>query len=178
MNMRLFLLELYTPAVFRQRQLRLLMQGTAEAWGMTPPPNKPCSWRHLLQQYADFTAQLVAEAVPDAYLEDRLFKAAYNMGSDLRRRLKVRRQDEVGRALRLIYRGLGIDLMVTGMDIIVRRCYFQRFYTPQACRLMAAMDKGLVAGVSGGCRLEFQYRLTEGNACCKARLWPPGQTDE
>jgi hypothetical protein len=33
------------------------------------------------------------------------------------------------------------------------------------------LDAGLLAGLSDGGRLVFSQRITEGYACCRARLW-------
>jgi choline dehydrogenase-like flavoprotein len=71
----------------------------------------------------------------------------------------------------VLYRGLGIDLKGSADgQIIIRRCFFARFYTPRVCALVSALDQGLMAGLAGGGELDFTQRLTEGACCCRARF--------
>jgi hypothetical protein len=72
---------------------------------------------------------------------------------------------------RFLYGILDIDL--EGSDngeITVRRCYFSSFYSPQVCQIMSAMDRGLLAGLSGTGELVFSQRITEGPTCCRAHF--------
>ena len=76
-------------------------------------------------------------------------------------------------AARVVYGLLDIDLRGTpDGEITVRRCAFSDSYSPEVCRLVSALDTGLLAGLSGGDRLEFTQRITEGGPCCLARLRP------
>lgn len=54
--------------------------------------------------------------------------------------------------------------------VTVRRCYFSRFYAPNMCRVMSAMDRGIFAGLFGGGELTFKSRITEGLPCCRAEF--------
>jgi len=54
--------------------------------------------------------------------------------------------------------------------VTVKRCYFSQFYSGSVCDLISALDDGVFSGLSGGGRLVFSERLTEGNACCRAKL--------
>jgi hypothetical protein len=58
-------------------------------------------------------------------------------------------------------------------EITIGRCYFSDFYSPQACEVMSAMDRGLLAGLAGGGDLVFTERITEGRPCCRARFFSP-----
>jgi hypothetical protein len=76
-------------------------------------------------------------------------------------------------AARMVYGLLDIDLRGTRDGrITVRRCAFSDVYSAEICRLISALDAGLLAGLSGGDRLEFTQRITEGAPCCLARLRP------
>jgi hypothetical protein len=61
-------------------------------------------------------------------------------------------------------------IRVSHGEITVRRCPFSDVYSVEVCRLVGALDSGLLAGLSGGDRLEFTQRITEGAPCCLARL--------
>ncbi len=176
MNVRLVLLEIYLPAFLKRRKLQELMRCTAAACGATPPPGPERSYRRLWSAFAEFTYKLAAAAEPEK-IRQQLRLVGYNMGRQLRRELGVRSWAEARRALRLIYRALDIDLhMAPNGAVLVRACSFSRIYSAATCRLMSAMDEGLMAGVSGRKQLHFRERLTTGAACCRAELsFPDGQ---
>ena len=72
-----------------------------------------------------------------------------------------------------MYGLLDIDFRGNGRgELTVRRCAFSEVYSAEVCRLVSALDTGLLAGRSGGDRLEFSQRITEGAPTCLARLRP------
>jgi hypothetical protein len=77
-------------------------------------------------------------------------------------------------AARAVYRVLDIDLRGSPAgEVVVARCSFARIYSPEVCALMSSLDSGLFAGLTGGRRLTFSLRLTEGAPACAATLTPP-----
>ncbi len=71
----------------------------------------------------------------------------------------------------LIYGIVGIDFRGNPQgEVVISRCYFSSFYSPKVCGIISSLDAGLLSGISGGGRLSFQQRLTEGTECCRARL--------
>jgi hypothetical protein len=180
MNFRLAMLELYCPIPLRKRALRDLFSATARAFGVEPPQTDRFSWQRLLQAYAHFTREeaerLWTEKRDQEAVEKRLFANAWDLGADMRRRFRVRSRQEVVRLSRALYRMLDIsfDVQADG-EVIIRYCAFSRFYTGRVCRLISALDAGVCAGLSGGGKLEFSQRLTEGHAFCRGRLvFPEG----
>lgn len=177
MNVRLLLIQCYLPGTLKRRELRELQRRTAAALGCAPGPEtgiaKPLSHSQMLERYATFTRDqahlAMAAGAPPTVLSDRLRREAEEMGRSLRQRLRLRTNREFHSALKHIYRALGIDLRVsvTG-EVLVQNCFFSKFYPAPVCRLMSALDDGLVQGLSGGCRLRFTQRLTEGASCCRA----------
>jgi predicted ArsR family transcriptional regulator len=92
----------------------------------------------------------------------------------MRRRLGVRSHEEALRALELLYRQLSISLKAGGDGALeVSHCFFSPFYSSDACRVMSAMDEGIVAGLTGGCELCFEARITDGAPRCVASLRRP-----
>lgn len=173
-SIRLFLMRLYMPRRVRARELEELFARTAAAFGRpVPPAGRPLGPR--LQEYALFTRSQAEEALAaggdrDA-LERRLYRAAAGLGRRYRIRLGLRSPGEAMAAARLIYRRLGIDFRGTaGGAVTIRRCAFSAVYPPAVCRLVSALDRGLLAGLSGGGDLRFSQRITEGAACCRAVL--------
>lgn len=182
MNWRLLLLQLYLPGQLKRRQLLELHHRSAAALGCVSAQDcrktKAGSCRQLLKTLATFTKDqarlaMAAEASPEV-LSERLRREAAEMGRNLRKRLRLRTQGEFRTALKLVYRALGIDLRVSPSgEVLIRRCFFSTFYSAPVCRLMSSLDDGLVEGLSGGCRLRFTHRLTEGAPCCRAMIkWP------
>ena len=131
--------------------------------------------RALLERYASFTTRCAEQALADRMDLDvvsrRMWAHAYALGESFRRRLGVRTRADALRAARVAYRMIGIDLRADEHgDVTVDRCAFAARYSPQACRLMSALDAGLIAGLTDGGRLAFSERITEGRPRCLARI--------
>jgi hypothetical protein len=180
MNFPLAIVELYCPSPLKKRALRDLFAATARAFGVEPPPTDRLSWQHLLQAYARFTREeaerLWAENRDQEAVERRLFENARELGTDMRRRFRVRSREEFIRLSRALYGMLDISfgLRADG-EVIIKYCAFSRFYTGRVCRLISALDAGVCAGLSGGGKLEFSQRLTDGHGFCRGRfVFPEG----
>jgi hypothetical protein len=178
-SLRLALLERRTPCWLKRRLLDDLTRMTAEALGGSPPRWSTRAFDSRLQQYAAFSAgaagRILAGGDQAAIEVARtcLRTSAADLGSSLRRRLGLRREDDVARALTLLYRHIGIDFRPAGpSEVEVTRCAFARVYDERVCRLMSALDEGVAAGLSAGWRLRFSERLTAGASCCRASFGP------
>ncbi len=137
------------------------------------PPGRARGAHGRLKEYALFTRDRAEQALGGSgdlpAIDHRLFGAALAVGRGYRLRLKVRGTRDAMAAARLIYRGLGIDFRGTSEGtVIIRRCAFAEVYTPRVCALVSALDRGLLAGLTGGGVLEFQQRITEGADSCRA----------
>jgi hypothetical protein len=183
MSLALTVLKIHAPPGVKKRILRKLYLATARAFGAPPPPGlRRLSHAALLESYAAFTSAEAARALADAersaLVEERLYLDARALGQRLRRVLKIRTAGEVLALSRILYAALGIDFDGREPDeVTIRRCYFSRFYTADICRVMSSADAGVAAGLSGGGRLAFWQRITEGGDSCRARLIfeKPGQ---
>jgi len=175
MNLALAILDFYAPAPVRKKALCDLFSATAQAFGVDLPLTRGLSARRLLQAYALFTKEeserLWAEKRDQSEVERRLFRNASDLGAKLRGRFRVRSRDDIIRLSRILYKILGISFEGRpDGQVIIRDCAFSRFYTGRVCRLISALDAGAAAGISGGGKLEFTQRMTEGHDCCRARL--------
>jgi hypothetical protein len=175
MNTRLAVLRVHVPARIRRAAVRALFEATADAFGCQTPPLDRCSDDELRRRYARFTrtqAELALDGGDDPRaVEARLERNARRLGAQLRVQLRLTTAGEAMDAARVIYGMLGIDFRGTADgDIAIPRCFFSDHYTARVCRLIGALDAGLLAGLSGGGRLEFTQRITEGAPCCLARL--------
>jgi predicted ArsR family transcriptional regulator len=176
------MLEGHVPAVARRAALRALFATTAAGFGRPVPPLGGLDADALLRRYALFTREQAEAALRDGRdlpaLQDRLERGAHALGARLRAGLRLRTTEDAMAAARVVYGLLDIDFRGTGHgEITVRRCPFSDIYRADVCRLIGALDTGLLAGLSGGDRLEFTQRITEGAPCCLARLQPcrPGR---
>jgi hypothetical protein len=170
-------LGLHTPGCLRAWALGRLAAATAEAFGAPAPPLDGLGPEARLGAYARFTraeADAWLAAGRDAEgLAGRLYRSAAALGGQCREWLGPRGTGEVLDAARLLYRLLDIDLRGdAGGGVTIARCYFSRYYSAEVCRVMSAMDRGLLAGLSGGGVLTFSARITEGAPCCRAHLGP------
>jgi len=179
MNLRLGILRTWVPQFVKKRKLVELAAITANAFGVEAPRLRGLSFSDSLQTYALFTraeANKVTRRNQDSReIRERLFNNALGLGTDLRRALRISSQPEFMRACATIYSMIGIDFRpdIHG-QATVPKCYFSRYYSGAICRLISALDEGLVAGLSGGGRLSFYQRITEGYDCCRAHLALPG----
>ncbi len=173
--------------------LALLYRSTAAAFQCDMPRLRGLSREQCLQAYARFTAERAEDALRrgDGLLEldERLYRNAYRLGRLPGRLLRVQgvadapdvgvTDARLARLMALAQFLYGIlDIELEGRDsgrITVSRCYFSSFYSPQVCRLMSAMDRGLFAGLAGGGDLVFGERITEGSPCCRAHFSLPGR---
>jgi hypothetical protein len=182
-SLRLTILRHLPGRLVRPRVLDQLAQATAEAFETTAPRWRTRPFADRLATYAELTAAEAGRATGDT--SARLRRKALALGRATRRRLGIRHPEEALNALTLLYRCIGIE--ITGRlasdtmgesprgavldrlaDIEVTRCFFADYYCDSACRLMSAMDAGVVDGLFGGASLEFTQRITDGSACCRA----------
>jgi hypothetical protein len=167
--------RLVMPFGVRRRALEKLFARTAAAFGTPVPSSRRRGTSGRLLEYARFTRVQAEEAMRRgedlAALDRRLYRAAYSLGAGYRLQLGVRSVRGAMAAARLIYRGLNVDFHgSTDGEVVIRRCGFASMYTPQVCRLISALDRGLMAGLARGGELRFRQRLTEGADRCLACL--------
>ena len=175
-------------------ELERLFRATARAFGASVPARRAPGLAARLREYASFTrrhaeaalaraggasrsasggasGRTQAEAVgPQAEaVEGRLFQAGRELGQGYRARLGVRSLEEAMAAARVVYGGIGIDFR-GGADgkVVIHRCRFASIYSPGVCRVISAMDRGLLSGLADGGELHFCQRLTEGAPSCTA----------
>lgn len=173
MNARLTLFRACPRRFVRRGLLRALNAATAAAMGRSPAPVAGLGFRERLRAYAAFTASAAHEALERegdiAGVRTRLRARAHRLGRSLRDRLHLSDMGEAMAAARVAYGAIGIDFVGDEQGrITVRSCYFSRFYSPEVCGLVSALDEGLLAGLAGDGRLAFEQRITEGAECCRA----------
>lgn len=148
--------------------IRALHRMTAKAMGVPYRPGKPA-----LQSYARFTQEQLEQLATRPDAREKMYQAARDTGSLIRKVLLIRTDDRARRVLFRLYAYIGITLSgVCPGEITVEQCYFSRFYTPEMCRIMSSMDAGIFAGIFGGGKLHFHARITEGCPCCRAEFTP------
>lgn len=173
MNLAGRMLRFHVPELVRRRALRELFRSTAAAFGASPPSPAGLSAEGLLGSYAAFTAEQAATVLRSGaqqqVIRRRLYDLAYAIGTRLRNDLDITSTEDAMAAARAVYGMLRIDFQrVSEGDVCVRRCFFSTFYSAPVCHLMSGLDQGLLAGLTGGGRLEFRQRITEGAPCCLA----------
>ncbi|MCE7980031.1 MAG: hypothetical protein DYG89_02465 [Caldilinea sp. CFX5] len=175
MNMVVRLLQWHTPTFVKKWALHDLFVATAAAFGCTAPALNGRSYRECLRLYAQFTQSQVEAMIRDgrdlAAVKERLYANAFQLGQKYARLLRIRNQAAMRVIGRLLYAILDIDFQSNAQgEVVIRRCYFSRFYTGPICQVMSAMDRGLFAGLSDGGQLRFAARITEGSPCCLAHF--------
>ena len=70
---------------------------------------------------------------------------------------------------KILYRMLKIEFNGSAEgEVVIRHCFFSPYYTPEVCRIISALDEGLLSGLSNGGQMVFKERITEGKTCCLA----------
>jgi len=180
-SLKLKLMLALLPLAGRKKRLEDLFRLTAAAFDRELPDPRGQSRAEMLLGYARFTRG-EAERSPAmgtaGARRESLYELSLRLGRDIRAKIPVRSRADSTAALRCLYRFLDIDMAVDARGAVtIRHCFFAAHYTPEVCRFMSAMDEGIVAGLCGG-RLVFSQRITEGAACCRARiLWPGGENE-
>jgi hypothetical protein len=176
MNLLLSRLLTHQPALVKRQALVQLFRATAAAFQADMPRLSGLSREQCLLAYARFTAERADEALRQGDdlpgVQARLYENAYRLGRLPGRLLRVQGVGDTMVLGRFLYGILDIDFDGSSSDgeITIGRCYFSDFYSPEVCRVMSAMDRGLLAGLAGGGELAFSQRITEGHTCCRARF--------
>ncbi len=175
MSLLLSMVRAFPSRFLMKRKLKDLYALTARAFGGETPDLRNLSWDACLRHYAVFTRTEVEKAraagADLSLLSARLRENAAALGRQLRAQLRIRTPGDARDGLSLLYSAIKIDLQTSGNgDVSVPRCFFSAYYTPEVCRLVSALDEGLAEGFTGGGRLQFSQRITEGKECCRGVL--------
>jgi hypothetical protein len=165
----------HVPSFVKRQALVQLWRSTAAAFECEMPQLRGLSREECLLEYARFTARYAEQAIARgddlAGLQERLYRNAYRLGRVPGWLLGVRTTDDVMAVGCFLYSVLDIEFQGNARGgIVIGRCYFSDFYSAKVCRVMAAMDRGLLAGLAGGGELVFSSRITEGHPCCRAHF--------
>jgi hypothetical protein len=178
------LLKILTSAVFdaitlpvfiREEILAELFEATADAFECPAPALDQLSYEECLRTYALFTREQAEKALQSgrdaAAIKTQLYQNAYPLGGKLRKWFAVDTMEEVMELGQILYRAIGVEIQGEPQgDLTVKRCYFSQHYSGPVCDLISALDDGVFSGLSGGGRLVFSERITEGKECCRAKL--------
>jgi len=159
-------------SLFRRIELQLLMNLTAHALGQKPKRIWTLPNAEALKAYAEYTSRNLLAGADEPLLE-RMHTEAYKMGRLLRRLFLINNEARAQRLIVALYRNIGIKLSFESSNqLCFHRCYFSRFYTPQACKAASALDDGIIRGILGmeSEHLHFSQRITEGCKQCRAQL--------
>jgi hypothetical protein len=171
MIMLLKILQFYIPEFIKKKKLNELFRLTADAFQCELPKLRGHSFAEYLLEYALFTKEqaekylMSGESLEE--VKHRLYQNSYIYGQDLRNRLHIETWKEAVTALKIIYKLIGIDFQYDSLgEFVISQCFFSKHYSGRVCELISSLDEGIAAGLSGGGKLYFKQRLTEGCSCC------------
>jgi hypothetical protein len=174
MGLSLAAARVYVPQFIKRRKLVELFEATADAFHTQTPLLKGLAFDECLKSYALFTREKAEEAIKrktEPEVRNRLYRNSLKLGQNLKRDFRINTMEDAMRMSQIVYKILGIEFRGDSQgDIVIGKCYFSPFYSGEVCRVISSLDDGLLAGLSGGGKLKFQQRITEGNECCRARL--------
>ena len=147
-------------------EIQILMNMTARAFGTRSKRVWDLAPGKALRTYASFTVGCMEKRKADPR---RLYAEAYKTGRKVRLITGLTDPEDIEMLVFYLYRNIGIKMKgsIPG-EIIVSGCCFSRSYSPEQCALMSWADSGIIAGLSGGGKLDFSERLTEGCSRCRA----------
>lgn len=178
MNLLGKMTSLYVPSMIKKKNLDQLFRLSARAFQCEAPDIRGKSYQQTLQEFAFFTQKTATEVIARKgdvqKVKKRLYRHAFMMGYNLRKLFKVRTPDEAMLISKRLYDILKIDFQGDSSgNITIKQCYFGSYYSKEICQLISALDEGIAAGLSGGGKLSFTQRITEGSSCCQGRLIMP-----
>jgi len=173
--MLLKIMRLYLPEFIKKKKLNELFRLTADAFQSELPELMGLSFAECLSKYALFTREQAERYVqsgrPLEEVKHRLYQNSCIMGQSLRKNLHIATWEDAVTALKVIYEFIGIDFQCDRQgEFIVKQCFFSQYYSDGVCKLISSLDEGLAAGLSGGGRLCFELRITEGGSCCQGHF--------
>jgi hypothetical protein len=174
MNIRLKAASVFLPPPLRRKKLNQLFRLTAQAFQSEMPDLAGLGLEECLHLYGVYTGEEAEKVLAGGdvqAVETRLFQNAYWLGKDFRRSLRPRTVPEIMTAAGILYKALGIEFRGDADGrIVIRSCFFSRYYSRKVCEFMSALDRGILSGLSDGGELTFIQRLTEGKDCCLAEF--------
>jgi hypothetical protein len=175
MNVFLKLLAYCLPPSVKKKKLEELFSLAADAFQTDIPEIRALSYRETLERFAVFTRDEADKAIDSGRdldaLKGRLYANALELGENLRKKYRIKTVSDVMTMSRVLYRILGIDYQGSKQgDVVIQRCFFSSYYSPQVCQVISSLDEGVAAGLSGGGKFSFDQRITEGETCCKAQI--------
>lgn len=173
--MLLKVMQFYIPEFIKKKKLNELFSLTADVFRSELPEFKGLTFAERLSGYALFTKEQAENYLQSGRsleeVKQRLYQNSCIFGQNLRKSLHIITWEEAVRALKIIYKLIGIDFHYDKQgEIIIKQCFFSKYYSGEVCRLISSLDEGLAAGLSGGGKLCFKQRITEGDSCCKGFL--------
>ncbi|HTX18661.1 MAG TPA: hypothetical protein VMG34_08370 [Bacteroidota bacterium] len=183
MNAALALAEFHIPSFLKRRELRRLFTVTAKAFHCEVPSLGSLSYTQTLDLFAQFAERESQAALEEGKdlnaIGERLYAGAHELGGKMRRKLRVGTMNEAMRAARLLYSVIGINFLGTPRgEVTINRCFFGERFSPVTCRIISALDAGMMSGLTQGGTFTFTRRMTEGAETCMAYLIPPGRPYE
>lgn len=169
------IMRIFVPEFIKKKKLTELFRLTADAFQRELPELRGLSFAECLEKYALFTKEqaecCLKRGQPVEKVKLRLYQNSNFFGQSLRKSLRITTWEEAVNVLETVYKLTGIDFQYGRQgEITVRQCFFSKYYTAEVCMLISSLDEGLAAGLSGGGRLCFDQRITEGCSCCNGYL--------
>jgi hypothetical protein len=163
------------PLWVKNKMLKELFELTANSFGCDYPDLSAFSYKRNLMKYALFSKEAVDKALENGsnpeIIKDRLYKSSYAIGERIRKELEIELSVDIFAIIEIVYKTLDIDIHFSQRgDLKITRCFFSSIYNQETCRIISAIDQGIVAGISNGLILDFNQRITEGKNCCRASL--------
>ena len=190
MNIKLRILSIWTPKFILIRELdrtsyimddhldKLLDKYSISSLSTITPLNGKLEERRSVMAggHAKRVHKLVKTLGFDKACEvgrAEMFKAGYEMGCEATKRLGVGKniKDSIV-AAKILYKVLGINFTVEKHDknifLRIKSCALANQYSLETCKIMSAVDEGVLTGLNNNMSMKFLKMITEGAKECTA----------
>ena len=109
-----------------------------------------------------------------------LYKVGLKLGNEAREQLNVNDNlTDLTSAARILYHVLGIKFDITQKDneifLTVKKCALAEYYTLETCKIISAVDEGVIQGLNPDYNMNFTEWMTGDSCECRANIKHTGK---
>lgn len=120
-----------------------------------------------------YLAETLGDSKATILARETLYQVGLKLGREARERLGVTDNiDDLIKAATILYKVLGIKFHINKDEdiLIIYKCSLTNYYTSLTCKILSAVDEGVVHGLNTKMTMKFKERITEDAENCIACL--------
>lgn len=120
-----------------------------------------------------YLVETLGETETVSIAREALYQVGLKLGVEARERLGVTDNlNDLIKAATILYKVLGIKFHINKDEdiLIIYKCSLSNYYTSLTCKILSAVDEGVVHGLNTEMTMKFKERITEDSENCIACL--------